>query len=408
MKRKFIYLSTKRYDGTVFTTQVADWLSLYKTNGIDFSYLHLFYFDYLWNKSKRKKESDLMKNETYFYKDYSFCFPSRGLFVYINALLWHIKLMKLYKDCDELLLFSRMLCGKEIHVLKKLAPVPLIFYYDARAASAEENRYAAIRKNDFSYKRFKIFAHAYYTEFKTVSIANRIFSVSNALKKYFITNYNINPEKVFIYPCLSDALKFYFDQRLRLITRKEMGFSENNSVFLYSGGVEGQYHVVNSIFEFFKYVSDNDPLARFLLLSKDSLAIEDKLKQFPTLTNKLQYKSVANSDVINYLNAADFGLLFRDNVLMNNVASPSKFAEYMLCGLPCIISEGVGDYSEFCKNSGVGIVVRESDMKNWNEFDFKKISDTIFDRKLIEDTGKKYFSKQSLIQEIINEFYRKF
>lgn len=408
MKRKFIYLSPKSYDGTVFTTQVADWLNLYKDHGVDFGYLHLFYFDYLWKRSQRNNQINKMRKEITFFKDYSFCFPSRGLFVYLNAMLWHLKLKETYKNCDELLLFSRMICGKEISILKKLSPIPLIFYYDARAASAEENKYAAVKNNDFSYNKFKTFAHIYYTEYKTVSIADRIFSVSNVLKKYFFTNYNTEPKKVFIYPCLSDASKFYFDEQIRLKTRIELGFNDKNQVYLYAGGVAGDYHIINNIFEFYNYISNKNPDARFLLLSKDNLAIEEKLKQYPILKKTLTYKSVSNNEMINYLNAADFGLLFRDNVLMNNVASPSKFAEYMLSGLPCIISEGVGDYTEFCRNEGVGVVVNETEMNNWDIFDYEKINGCHFDRKEIADIGKKLFSKQSVVEDIIEEFKREY
>ena len=407
-KTKYIYLSSKNFDGTVFITQVADWLSVYNENGIAFDYYHLLYYPYLWDKSARKQQLEEIKKATSYFKDYSFCFPSRGLFIYLNAMLWHLKLKKFYRENDEILIFSRNILGREIDMLKKLAPIPIIFYFDARAASAEENKFTAAKQNNFSYSKFKTFTHIFYTEYKTVTIADRIFAVSNVLKKYFTTNYNVPSEKVFIYPCLSDATKFYLDHQIRLNTRNELGFSDKNQVYLYAGGLAGEYHIVNSIFEFFNWISNKNQDARFLLLSKDRVAIEEKLKQYPEIINKLQYKSVSNNEMINYLNAADYGLLFRDNVLMNNVASPSKFAEYMLCGLPCIISEGVGDYTEFCKNEGVGVVVNETEINNWNLFNYEKIKGSDFDRKEIADIGKRLFSKQAVVEDIITEFKREF
>ena len=50
-------------------------------------------------------------------------------------------------------------------------------------------------------------------------------------------------------------------------------------------------------------------------------------------------KSLGFAEVPHYLNAADVAFLFRDNVVMNAVASPTKLAEYMACGLPIISSE---------------------------------------------------------------------
>ena len=52
----FIYLSAKHYDGTVFETQVADWLKLYKENGIFFNYIHLFFYREFKKKNWKQQE----------------------------------------------------------------------------------------------------------------------------------------------------------------------------------------------------------------------------------------------------------------------------------------------------------------------------------------------------------------
>ena len=57
------------------------------------------------------------------------------------------------------------------------------------------------------------------------------------------------------------------------------------------------------------------------------------------------------------LSAADFGLLLRENNIVNNVASPTKFAEYLMAGLPVIISNGIGDFSYFVRFKNVGICI---------------------------------------------------
>ena len=62
-------------------------------------------------------------------------------------------------------------------------------------------------------------------------------------------------------------------------------------------------------------------------------------------------------EINNYLNATDYGILFRENLPINNQASPTKFAEYILAGLKVIISEGVGDFSEFVREHDCGQVV---------------------------------------------------
>ena len=58
--------------------------------------------------------------------------------------------------------------------------------------------------------------------------------------------------------------------------------------------------------------------------------------------------------------AADYGLLIRENSFTNQVASPVKFAEYLCCGLPVIISERLGDYSEFVEKNGCGYIIKDN------------------------------------------------
>lgn len=70
-------------------------------------------------------------------------------------------------------------------------------------------------------------------------------------------------------------------------------------------------------------------------------------------------RSVAHADIQHYLALADLGLLLRDRSPVNRVASPVKFAEYLACGVPVLVSPGVGDFSAMVDKEGVGYVLRE-------------------------------------------------
>lgn len=60
---------------------------------------------------------------------------------------------------------------------------------------------------------------------------------------------------------------------------------------------------------------------------------------------------------ISYHLAGDVGLLLREDSLTNRVASPVKFAEYLRCGLPVVLTPYVGDFSELGATEGVGQTV---------------------------------------------------
>ena len=70
-------------------------------------------------------------------------------------------------------------------------------------------------------------------------------------------------------------------------------------------------------------------------------------------------RSVAHTDIQQYLALADLGLLLRDRSPVNRVASPVKFAEYLACGVPVLVSPGVGDFAGMVAREGVGFVLRE-------------------------------------------------
>ncbi len=141
-----------------------------------------------------------------------------------------------------------------------------------------------------------------------------------------------------------------------------------------------------------------------LILTHSVKDVNKAIIQYPALKSKLISFSVPNDEVYKYLNAADFGILFRENTVMNNVASPTKFAEYMLCGLPVIISEGVGDYSYYTLEKEVGIILNESDLMNPRNIDFIRLLITRFDKNRIAELGKQEFSKQSIVNNLIEHF----
>ena len=66
--------------------------------------------------------------------------------------------------------------------------------------------------------------------------------------------------------------------------------------------------------------------------------------------------SAEHNDVPALLNAADLGLLLLKEAPNIRTSSPVKFAEYVNCGLPVLISRNVGDYSDLVTNTGIGSV----------------------------------------------------
>jgi glycosyltransferase involved in cell wall biosynthesis len=57
------------------------------------------------------------------------------------------------------------------------------------------------------------------------------------------------------------------------------------------------------------------------------------------------------------LPAIDVGLLLRDDPLMSSTSSPVKFAEYLVSGVPVVLSPWAGDFSALAERENLGIAL---------------------------------------------------
>jgi len=404
-KIKYIYLSNKYFDGTVYKTQIIDWLTLFSNEGVTFELYQIFHIKDILKIRFWLNQIKTIKRNTKFFTGFLFLLPSVGVFVHLNSLFLFLRLFRSLLQSDKVFIFSRSLLGKELNILKKISFSKVIFYFDARAASAEENKYVAFRNADFTLKKFKKIAHISHTEYKTLFTANKIFAVSQNLIDFFEYTYKIDRRKFILYPCLSDPTKFYYNDKIRRETRRNFKITDHTTVLLYSGGLSSlNWHITEEMFAFFNIISIARSDVIFFILSKDKFKTSDLKKFNPSFMNKLTFLDVENEQIFKFLDAADFGVLFRENTIMNNVASPSKFSEYILCGLPVIISEGVGDFSKFTIDHKLGHIVTDSELKYPHRINFDYLLERRFDRQYISQIGLKYLSKNSIINELVKNF----
>lgn len=204
---------------------------------------------------------------------------------------------------------------------------------DVHGATREEYEYSATTPN-------KQLAETYdYFERKGMSNASYIVCQSDAMKKYLLKKYNFLTEnKIFTYKCGADNKLFFIDKAMRSKMREELGIKDTETLFVYSGGIHKWQKIEDSMATFVEYSKVGD--AKFLILTLNKEKAQALIdKQYGSLKNRFIVHSTTNSEVYKYLNAADIAFLLRDNVVLNQVASPTKLAEYMFCGLPIISSD---------------------------------------------------------------------
>ena len=125
--------------------------------------------------------------------------------------------------------------------------------------------------------------------------------------------------------------------------RSALGILDSDILFAYSGSTAG-WQSFSLLAAFLRPLLKSQPSHKVVFLAKEEDSITQLKKEFP---GQVQQRWLAHTEVKDYLNACDYGILIREESVTNQVASPTKFAEYLSAGLPVIISEKLGDYSGF-------------------------------------------------------------
>ena len=114
-------------------------------------------------------------------------------------------------------------------------------------------------------------------------------------------------------------------------------------VVIYSGGVQ-KWQSVNKMLD---WVYNNHTKARILFLVSDVEFIKFSyrnlyLQEFPG-----ELLSLLPKDLDSYYKDADYGLILREDCLVNNVAFPTKLIDYISNGIiPIVDTKNIGDFNE--------------------------------------------------------------
>src|SRR5262249_20247374 len=152
-----------------------------------------------------------------------------------------------------------------------------------------------------------------------------------------------------------DSDRFRFDPASREQRRRELGLRDEK-LFVYVGKV-GPRYLVSELFGLFRTAREVLPGARLLILSGDDPARFEVLAEANGIDPQCYTVRQANhADVPNWLSAADAGFAMIRPANCERGSSPIKIAEYLATGVPVIVTEGIGDFSELVEDRSVGVV----------------------------------------------------
>jgi len=213
-------------------------------------------------------------------------------------------------------------------------------------------------RKDLTKKKEEIFRKLKQREEYIITYADGVLCVSSELKKHLLKSYNIEEKRINIVPCGIDEAVYFFDEKIREILRKEMGL-RNKLVFIYSGSMH-PLQMPRAMVKLFEEFYKSDKEVFFLILTFEVEKAE-KLLQYELVPQKnCRALTMEHSKVPRYLNAADIGILLREKNIVNRVACPTKFGEYMACGLYTMVTEEIGDISGMVEREKIGEVIKGS------------------------------------------------
>ncbi len=254
--------------------------------------------------------------------------------------------------------------------------------YDGRGAMAAEWREYHVVEN--TQMRLQIFE----LEKRAVLESDFRISVSSRLIHYWKDEFGYHSENHVIIPCtLSQHFILDLASKDDLIqTRKALNWKPDDIGMVYAGSTAG-WQSFERLSGFLRPALQQNPKIKVLFLSKLDENNKKLQQQFP---DQVQIKWLNPVDVQKYMSACDYGLLLRDKSVTNKVAAPTKFAEYLACGLSVVISDELGDYSDFVREHECGVVIDDEPKveEYWQLL-------TAPERKKNNQLARSYFTKSS-------------
>ncbi len=233
--------------------------------------------------------------------------------------------------------------------------------------------------------------------------SDRVGCVSEAYKTHLIQKHHLDTTYMEVLPNGADSTIFCFDENQRNNTRERLRL-QGKFVFVYSGAMYA-WQMFPTMLHIFQTIKTFEKEAHFLILTPFKKKAMEHINEARLSKTDYTLLSADHSEVAAYLAAADMGFLIREPHLLNKVASPVKFSEYVLCGLPVMMTEGIGDYSDFMKANNFGVVIhdcndQEEIREKFTRFKEEKIDSSA--RSKVSQDMERLFSRQSQIHKLLD------
>ncbi len=369
--------------GSVFDSQVLELLSSIKESQY---FQKIFLFLGIKDESQKKDiyKKNLPEIEINFYKTY----PNYPLFNYLNRESIKSSIKKIRMDFNDIFFHVRgeITAWYLKQVLGNNFSTNVLI--DIRGASIEEIiEFSGMNRilRQMKLRNYKMALNELLKINMKSNNSNKsyiISVVSKSLKNYLIDNFSANANSITIIPCLAGS-KFKYNEINRIKTRKILNLEDEDFLLVFSSSGTALWQ-------------NSDVLLTLAEKGIKVLNLSPKEYRHKNIINKfVQYQ-----DVPAYLSASDAAIIWRNESIVNKVASPVKFSEYVCCGLPVISNSSVDQIKEFILTEDCGLII-----ENLNDLSIEKLRLLkLKDRNSIAKKGREIFGIEAIVDKYLTTY----
>lgn len=204
--------------------------------------------------------------------------------------------------------------------------------------------------NDQPYQSALSIKLHYWFERTFIRYANNVITVSDSIAQEYQRLYQI-PKPILVL----NAPPFQQIEK-KNIFRETFNIQKDQTIFLYQGGIS-KGRGIEVLLQTFQTLTDpnyvivfmgNGPLAKYI---QEAAQHSSNIFYHPAVSPKI---------LLDYTSSADYGILFYENSCLNHYyCSPNKMFEYIMAGLPVIVSN-LYEMAKIVSTYQIGVIAREN------------------------------------------------
>jgi glycosyltransferase involved in cell wall biosynthesis len=193
------------------------------------------------------------------------------------------------------------------------------------------------------------------TERLFVRYADKVITVSDSIANEYKKLYNIEKPGLVLncpnYQKVEKQDKF----------RNTCNISKDQAIFLYQGALS-RGRGVEILLEVFSQITDKDKVIIFMGYGELEQVVRDYAQQS---NNIFFHPAVSSSILLQYTASADYGVSFiEDSCLSYRYCLPNKVFEYLMVGLPVLVSN-LPEMKSFVEKNNLGVVAEDNTVEGF-------------------------------------------